>query len=366
MRRMAENASERIVLTGISSRAWEHPADRGALVALRKIRGFDSVLRKISGFMTERSLRLLLLGSSVKVDTRQFPRVFRVYTQAATALDAEDLPDLYISANPFLNAMAVGLDRPVIVVNSGLIDLLDDDELRFVLGHELGHVGSGHALYRTMFLLLTSLSSTFLSIPFSYLGIRALLAALSEWSRKSELSADRAGLLACQDTDAALRVHMKLASGGHIAELDTDAFLEQAEEYAEDEDIRDLVLRVLLVENMTHPFAVVRAAELRRWVGNGEYHLVLQGSYPRRVDDADARLSDDVMGAAASYQDQFTRAEDTISRTFGDIANGMGAVGGWVAGRVRDATGTRPDESWPWGRDERTDRPGRPDDGPRW
>ncbi len=335
---MAENANERIVLTGISSRAWEHPADRGALVALRKLRGFDFVLKKISGFLSERAVRIGLLGSAVKVDTRQFSRVFRVYTQAATALDTEDLPDLYIAANPFLNAMTVGLDRPVIVLNSGLVDLCDDDELRFVLGHELGHVGSGHALYHTMLLVLTQLSTTFLSIPFGFIGIRTIMAALSEWARKSELSADRAGLLACQDPEAALRVHMKLASGGHIAELDTEAFLEQATTYAEDEDIRDLIIRALLVESMSHPFAVVRAGELRSWISSGEYHLVMQGSYPRRADDASAKLSEDVAQAAASYQDQFTRAGDTIAATVGDIADGVGSVGSWVGDLFKSAT----------------------------
>lgn len=356
---MAENAKERIVLTGISSRAWEHPADRGALVALRKLRGFDFVLKKISSFLSERAVRISLLGSAVKVDTRQFPRVFRLYNQAATALDVEDLPDLYVAANPFLNAMTVGLDRPVIVLNSGLIDLCDEDELRFILGHELGHVGSGHSLYHTMLLVLTQLSSTFLSIPFGFLGVRAILAALGEWSRKSELSADRAGLLACQDPDAALRVHMKLASGGHLSELDTQAFLEQAAEYSEDHDIRDLILRALMVESMSHPFAVVRAGELRSWISSGEYHLVMQGSYPRRADDASAKLSEDVVRAAASYQDQFARAEDTIATTFGDIADGVGSVGSWVGGLFKNATS-------PLRRQTRGDEPEDDRPGPVW
>ena len=202
---MTSDTSDRTVLYGISSRAWEHPADRGALVAVRKLRGFDMVVRRLSALVTERAVRLMLLGSAIRVDERQFTRLHDVYTEACTVLDVEQAPELYVVANPFLNAQTIGLDKPVIVVNSALLYALDDDELRFVLGHELGHVASGHAVYRTILLLLTTLSTTFLSIPLGGLGLRAIMAALTEWYRKSELSCDRAGLLAAQDPDAAKR-----------------------------------------------------------------------------------------------------------------------------------------------------------------
>ena len=327
---MTSDASDRTVLYGISSRAWEHPADRGALVALRKLRGFDTVVKRLSSFITERAVRLMLLGSAVRVDSRQFSRLFRIYTEAATVLDVEQVPELYVAANPYLNAQAIGLDKPVIVVNSSLLYALDDDELRFVLGHELGHVGSGHAVYRTILLLLTTLSTTMLAIPLTGLGLRAIMAALTEWSRKSELSGDRAGLLACQDPDAALRVHMKLASGGDASQLNQEAFLDQAIAYHEDEDLRDLVLRALVVETMSHPFAVARAGELRRWVASGEYALVVSGTFPRRDDDAKADLTAEAAAAAASYTDQFSKAEQTIEKALRDLFGGLGTMGSRV------------------------------------
>ena len=70
-------ARSRVVLRNISSRAWEHPADRGALVALRKLKGFDTVVKLVNGLFRERSSRLLFLGSMIRVDERQFPVLHR-------------------------------------------------------------------------------------------------------------------------------------------------------------------------------------------------------------------------------------------------------------------------------------------------
>ena len=110
----------RTILRGISSRAWEHPADRGALVALRKLQGFDVVVRKLSGLINERMVKMLLLGSAVRVTERQFPVVHRLYVEAATALDVPELPELFVAASPILNASTIGMDAPKIVLNSAL------------------------------------------------------------------------------------------------------------------------------------------------------------------------------------------------------------------------------------------------------
>jgi len=340
---MADTA--RIRLASISSRAWEHPADRGALVALRKLHGFDVILRQLSGFLNERAVRMMLLGSAVRADHRQFARVYRLYREAGDALDAAELPELFIRADPTINAMTIGLDKPVIVLNSGLLEVMDDDELRFVLGHELGHVLSGHAVYRTLLGAMLALSSTFLAIPFGALGARGVIAALLEWQRKSELSGDRAGLLATQQPQVALHAQMKMASGGRIDELDADAFLEQAGEYHANDDVRDVLLRVLMVETQTHPFAVVRAGELHRWVTSGDYTKVLAGEYPRREDDAGASMSDEAAAAAASYTEEFKRFDASLGGLFGDLGQGLGQARDWLADRLRDLSGPSPREN---------------------
>ena len=269
-------------LPGISSRAWEHPADQGALVALRKLRGFDTILKALSGMFNERAVRLQFLGSAIKVDERQFARLHRLLGEAGSTLDAPEIPEMYVAANPVLGATTIGMKKPIIVLNSALVDLLDDDELRFAIAHELGHALSGHAVYQTLLQRLLVLSGVLGSVPLGGVGIRVIVAALFEWSRKSELSADRAGLLAAQDPAVAFRVHMKLASGGHLEDLDTTSFFAQGSEYDESGDMRESLFRLMLVERQSHPFAVVRAKELRRWVDSGAYTAILGGAYPRR------------------------------------------------------------------------------------
>jgi len=330
-----EPARSRVTLTGISSRSWEHPADRGALVALRKLKGFDTVLKAMSGLFNERAVRLVYLGSAIRVDERQFGRLNTLLAEAGRILDAPELPELYVAANPVPNALTIGMNKPFIVVSSGLVDLLDDEELRFVLGHELGHAISGHAVYQTLLQRLIQLSGVLNAIPIGGLGFRAIMAALMEWSRKAELSADRAGLLATQDPPTAFRVHMQLASGGHLEDLDPTSFFAQGQEYDDAGDLRDSVLKLLLIEARSHPFAVVRAAELRRWVESGEYTRFLAGDYPRRDTEADAGVSEAAKAAARSYSETFRQSQDAVGRLVHDAAGFLGSAKLWLDDLLR-------------------------------
>lgn len=327
------NAQDRTHFPGISSRAYEHPADRSALVALRSLSGFDTVLKALSGFFRERSHRYLYLASSVRVSERQFADVHRLFLDAVETLDVAGPPELYVVQDPRAGAMTVGMDAPFVTVTTGLVDLLDDDELRFALAHELGHVLSGHAVYRTMLHHLVSLSRR-MWLPIGYLGLRAVITALEEWQRKSELSADRAGLLVAQDPDVALRAQMKMAGGSRLHDMDPDAFLEQAREYDAAGDLRDGVIKLLNLEGQAHPFAVLRAAELRRWADSGEYARILAGDYPQRADDAQASFKDEVKAAAASYRKSVQDSADPLMR----LLRNMGEEAASAANRLYERT----------------------------
>src|SRR5580704_7192168 len=325
----------RVRLTGISSRTYEHPADRSALVALRKLSGFDVLLSKLFGLINERALRLTFLAGAVRVSERQFPHINALVRDGAYILDLPDVPDVFVMQNPIPNAMAIGRDRPFIVITTGLVNLHDEEELRWVIGHELGHILSGHAVYRTMMLILIQLAARIAWMPIGYLGLRAIIWGLEEWFRKSELSCDRAGLLAGQDVDAARRSLMKLAGGPYLSELNPDAFREQAHEYDAVPDLRDSILKLLQLQGNTHPFAVVRFAELDRWATDGSYEAILAGDYPRRDTDSNAKFTDEARNAANSYRETWSRSEDPLA----GILRGVADTGARAAGGLFDRFG---------------------------
>ncbi len=289
----------------ISAESSEHPADRAALQALRTVPGVDEVIRRVLALLGgERGIRLLFQGNAVRVGPAQFPTLWHLHTEVCTTLDSPDVPELYVSQTPFFNAGAYGIDRPFIVIHSAAIELLDDDELRVLLAHELGHVMSGHALYRTIAAVLALISLGALPI-LAGLAVLPVRLAFLEWSRKSELSADRAGLLGGQDIVMAQRVDMKMAGGGRgqgfAGQMNVDAFMQQAHEYASSAEGLDVVYKVLSTLALTHPMHTVRAAELQRWVAGGEYDRIVRGEYVRRGTEEKERPLADDFAAAGSY-----------------------------------------------------------------
>jgi Zn-dependent protease with chaperone function len=296
----------RQTLPQISAVAWEHPADRAALQALRAVPGVDEVIRKILALLGgERGIRLLFQGNAVRIGPAQFPKLWHLHTEVCTTFDWPDVPELYVSQTPFFNAGAYGVDTPFIVIHSAALELLDDDELRVLLSHELGHVMSGHALYRTIAAILAIISLGALPMLASLVVLPVRLAFL-EWSRKSELSADRAGLLGAQDIVVAQRLDMKMAGGGRgegfAGQMNVDAFMQQAHEYAASGEGLDVVYKVLSTLALTHPMHTVRAAELQRWVASGDYDRILRGEYHRRGPETTERpLKDDFVAAGNYY-----------------------------------------------------------------
>jgi Zn-dependent protease with chaperone function len=325
----------RIRFPDISPRAWEHPADRGALVALRAVPGFDQVLKAISGAVGERSVRLLYLATAIRVSPRQYPQLHQLVNECSTTLDLQPIPELFVQRDANPSAMTLGLDRPVIVISTGMLDLVDAEGLRFLVGHEVAHVLSGHAVYRTMMMQLISLSQSIQWLPIGSWGVRAIILGLNEWFRKSELSCDRAGLLCVQDPRAALRVHASLAGAQDPDEMDVAGFLDQAKEYESRGDIRDSLLKILQITDQDVPLAAQRAAELQRWAAGSEYRAILSGDYARRSDDKDAPMSDDVKAAAASYRESFQTSADPLFKVVGKLSSVAGGVGGFAANAMR-------------------------------
>ncbi len=298
------------VLEQIAPQTWEHPADRAALAALRKLPAFDEVLKKLFGFFGEKPVRLAFQANAVRCSPTQFQRVNRLYQEAARILDAPADYPVFVSQTPMVNAGAYGMEKPFIIVNSGTVELLDDDELQFVLGHELGHIMSGHSLYTTMMVILIQLAER--GFPLVGLAARAILVALLEWYRKAELSCDRAGSLAVQQPEVGMRVMLKLAGGGGAPETNLPEFIQQADEYRSGGDLADQVFKVLNLLGANHPFPVLRVAEMRDWFQSGEYDRILRGEYRRRGEPEPAYL-EDLAAAGRSYASSARATLDTAA-----------------------------------------------------
>ena len=316
--------SGRATLTGISSRAWEHSADRAALAALRRLPKFDQVLRAIFGLFGEKPIRLAFQANAVQVGPNQLPRIWQLYTEVCDTLDAPAHYPLFVSQSPVVNAGAYGMKEPFIILNSGSLELLSDDQVAYVLGHEVGHVMSDHVLYRTMTALLIQLAG--LGFPIVGLAARAILVALLEWSRKSELSADRAGLLATQDPEVVMSSMLKMAGGGADEETSLAEFIRQAEGYRESGDLADQVFKVLNLLGQTHPFWVLRLSEIRAWIESGEYDRIVRGEYQRRG-DPDPAYGDDLADAANAYssgaKDLVTQLTEAARRVGGSFMDSL-------------------------------------------
>jgi Zn-dependent protease with chaperone function len=297
---VSPSTSERI-FTQIAPQSWEHPADRAALQTLRAVPGFDLVVRRTIGFFGETGIRTAFQANAVRVGPKQYGELHDLKRQVEASLDWHEEVPLFVSQTPWFNAGAYGVDHPFIVLNSATIDILETEELKVVLGHEIGHVMSGHALYRTMLALILALGLR--NMPFlTGLALVPIRLALQEWSRKSELSADRAALLVSSDIDHALSMFLK-AAGGTIARrhtLSLDAYKEQILDYQSHLGVGTF-FKLLNLVDQSHPFHTLRAAELLEWSESDGYRAILAGEYRRRGDEQPAGQYGSDVSEAASY-----------------------------------------------------------------
>lgn len=297
-------------LKGISPKAYEHPADRAATAALQAIPHLDTVLRKIIEYGYERALRRSILGSSVRLGENQLAHVWHAHARAYATLDLDPVPDLYLAAHPIANALTVGAGRPVVVVNSELVQLLDPEQLRGVFAHEAGHVLSDHVLYRTALVIVLRLSS----LPGIPVPLFPLRTVLLEWFRASELSCDRAAALVTRDPLAVCRTLMVVAAGAEASNLDLDVFMRQGQDYREEASPFDRLSRLLGDLNLTHPMSVQRLHELMEWVHCGDYDRIVGGEYPTRDEPFDVR---EEAGDAVSHYGERLR------RTFSELGDSV-------------------------------------------
>lgn len=270
------------ILSGLASTEYEHPHDRKALDSLEKTPGLPSLVKAVNKYSLDKLLKIQSTGSYLQLGDNQLPRVYNLFVEACKILDVKPIPRLYLFQDYQINAYAAGVSDPYVAITTGDLERLDEEELRFLLGHELGHIKSEHLLYHQIGQFIPLLGQIAGSVT---LGIGSLVAtglefALYYWYRMSEFTSDRAGLLTCQNPEVAHRVLTKLAAGGQkfpFGEINYEDFKQQADEFKEfDFDALDKIAKLWAIRYSRHPWTVLRSSELSKWVKSGDYDRILK------------------------------------------------------------------------------------------
>ncbi|WP_414619152.1 M48 family metallopeptidase [Calothrix sp. CCY 0018] len=280
---------------GISAEAFRHPLDRQAEESLRGLPGFDFLARKFVEFVYERPQLVYLMGNTIEVGPRQYSTIYQIFRECVRDLDIYPEPKLFVEQNPVANSYALGQEHPYIVINTGILDLLNEAEIRSVLAHELGHIKCGHTILIQMAMWAMNAASIVGELTFGIGNIvsSGLIFAFFEWRRKAELTADRAALLVTDDLTTVMSSMMKISGGSnkYANECSLQEFIRQSENYqALDEDGLNQVYKFLMYNGaqgvmLSHPFAVERVDFLRKWAVSQEYAEIKRGNYRKEASE---------------------------------------------------------------------------------
>lgn len=258
-------------LYNLSVEEYQHPDDKASFSKLTRIKAFNKALDWVVKNTVEEVIKVQKTGSNIKVNERSYPELYHLFLDIARTVDLEVIPEVFMKWGYNIYATTDGDNNPKTIINSGVTDLLTTSEQRFLLGHECGHIKSQHLRYLLVCRYWRMFSpaipgSTLLQIPLFY------------WSRMTDLTADRVGLLACQDINAALATMIKMAGAPktYFDKLDIKSFIKQAEDFSEYKkiNVNGAIEKLSIMDNRM-PWLVNRASELLRWYNSGEYTLIL-------------------------------------------------------------------------------------------
>lgn len=281
-------------LVNLKTTEYEHNFDKAALNALRALKGVDTITNFVMNWTYVKWHLVELAGSNFHVTKESCPELYAQVRDVADTLDIIQLPEVYTEWGYFINAYTTGYkDSTLLVLYSGAVDLMTEEELRFIIGHEMGHIKSGHVLYHTMTQMFSNIIS---NVSIASPLVKPMYLALLYWYRMSEFTADRAGLLACQDVDAALNAVIKMSGfpSKYFDKMDRKAFMEQARDFQNRYGgFTDTAIKNISILNDSHPWTIMRAAELIKWIESGEYEKVLRSAKSKTCPVCKKDVADD-------------------------------------------------------------------------
>jgi Zn-dependent protease with chaperone function len=262
------------------SRAYAYAFDRKTREALERMKPVElAVAGTVRLFKRVASTQLL--GHAVKVGDQQFPRIQTIARECASTLGIAT-PTIYIVNSPVLNAATYGTnEESFIQVHSALVDHYSDEELLTVIGHECGHIHNSHVVYMTALYFLTNIAGAFVAW-----AVQPAIIALRAWSRRAEITSDRAGMLCAKDAVVAERALTKLALGSKklYEDFNLEAFLEQYQEGKQG-------IGRYMEAFATHPWLPKRVLAMREFAKSENYRKAIGLEGGLTMPDVDARVA---------------------------------------------------------------------------
>lgn len=281
-------------VTPIDCEQYIHSLDKSALVALKKIPLLDTICAKLLSVMNDKQNTIINMSTKIHITEKQLPKIYLMVESICKKIGI-DIPELYLELNRQPNAYTYGTEKFTIVIHSGLIECLQDDELYAVLAHECGHIACKHGLYHTIGGMVLSGGVIGLNELAHYLNSKGVAGAIAgnvvsavdsafelaffHWFRCSELSADRVAMICCGSAEPVIETMMRLAGGTtHIdSEINKELFIAQAVEYQQsmEKDIINKGLEFLLTKDDTHPLLTVRAYEAQKFANSDDFKKIM-------------------------------------------------------------------------------------------
>lgn len=251
-----------------------HPDDKSTIENLNKIPGFKAFVDKTIANVMEKYAAVEFSGEGINITEESMPAVYRQLKEACKILDVQEIPACSTEWFYEIGHFSVGEKSKRMILQSGTIDLLSPDEMLFVMGHELGHMKCGHKTYH----MLTE--AIYMQIVGSGVEVWTNLIRLPllKWYRMSDYTADRMGLLCCQDLNTALSTMIKMAGlpKSCYGKIDVNSFIQQAKDFTKNHSgMLDSVIKYLSINAASMPWLVIRAAELLQWYESGEYDRIV-------------------------------------------------------------------------------------------
>ena len=281
---------DRVVLKGLTAEAFASDADHWALDKLKRVPVIPTLVSKFYEHGIDRWMYCQNMANSVRCGPNQYKTLYNIMRDAAATLDMPE-PELYLTCNPYPNAWTYGVERPYITLRSSLVDTLTDDQLHYLIGHELGHIKAGHVLYLSLAWFIAGAGVA--TFGLSEVALLGFSVAYYEWSRQAEYTADRAGLLASQNLNDSIDSLIRLTGGKtrFSEEMSREHFMEQARAYQDFQGF-DAIAKALLFlvsgYQYSHPMPVARVQQLERWHQSGGYDRILAGDFTRESSKKEA------------------------------------------------------------------------------